>query len=123
VTNHQEIGQEVMNQDSQEATMPDPIDHPLWRAMYAAYDNSTAPSGRVEDWCDHHGYAAEIRAVADEYVLRFRDEWDATHAATERWLLQQALIAEGRENSEEFALLRALDHPEWRPVDRAEAGE
>lgn len=55
------------------------------------------------------------RAIADRHLERFRDQWNPTHAAVERWLLQQALIAEGRGTSEQFALLRALDHPEWQP--------
>ena len=37
---------------------------PLWRAMDAAYDNSTKPEG-AEFWKNEHGYAAELRAIAD----------------------------------------------------------
>jgi hypothetical protein len=44
--------------------MADPINRPLWQVMYAAYDQSKAPDD-VEYWEDNHGYAAEIRAVAD----------------------------------------------------------
>jgi hypothetical protein len=55
------------------------------------------------------------RTVADAHLKRFRGQWNPTHAAVERWLLQQALISEGKENTEQFDLLRALDHPEWQP--------
>jgi hypothetical protein len=48
---------------------PDPTPTPtrplLWEVMYNAYDQSTSPSGLAQDWADHHGYAAEIRAIAD----------------------------------------------------------
>lgn len=36
---------------------------PLWLAMARQYDESSAPAGMT--WQDHHGYAAEIRAVRD----------------------------------------------------------
>ncbi len=39
---------------------------PLWRVMFDAYDASPpAPADADNDWTDRHGYAAEIRAVAD----------------------------------------------------------
>jgi hypothetical protein len=36
--------------------------------MYTAYDNSTGPDGERGSWEDRHGYAAEIRALADWLV-------------------------------------------------------
>jgi 2,4-dienoyl-CoA reductase-like NADH-dependent reductase (Old Yellow Enzyme family) len=48
------------------------------------------------------------RTVADAHLKRFRDQWNPTHAAVDRWLLQQALISKGKENTEQFDLLRAL---------------
>jgi hypothetical protein len=98
-------------------TDPTPNRPPLWELMLKAYNKGWLVAGR------RTAYAAEISAIAEEYLLRFRDQWNPSHAATERWLLQQALIAEGKEDSEQFALLRALDHPEWQLPTRAEEGE
>ena len=39
---------------------------PLWRLLYDAYDNSTDSDGGMQNWSERNGYAAEIRAVADE---------------------------------------------------------
>jgi hypothetical protein len=50
-------------------TEPTP-NRPLWREMYEAYDQSTAPSGLAQDWADHHGYAAEIRAIAQRLAAK-----------------------------------------------------
>ncbi len=42
---------------------------PLWRVMFDAYDTSPpAPADADNDWTDRHGYAAEIRALADWLV-------------------------------------------------------
>lgn len=43
--------------------MTDTPQEPLWRVMYQAYDTSSHPQ-----WEEHHGMAAEIRAVADWLV-------------------------------------------------------
>jgi hypothetical protein len=37
--------------------------------LYEAYDKSKAPDD-VEYWEDHHGYAAELRALAEEIDAR-----------------------------------------------------
>ena len=42
---------------------------PLWRKMEVAYSESEKPGG-VENWLSEHGYAAEIRAIADELQER-----------------------------------------------------
>ena len=71
---------------------------PLWEVMRRAYDLSPpVPVDADLDWIDRHGYAAEIRAIVDEMVLRF-DPWLAEHAAVAEWLRAEADCAErGRE--------------------------
>lgn len=67
---------------------------PLWEVMRRAYDASPlAPMDADDDWTDRHGYAAEIRAVVDEMVMRF-DPWLAEHAAVAEWLTTEADRAE-----------------------------
>jgi hypothetical protein len=43
---------------------------PLWKVMRDAYDRSEAPPGAI--WEDEHGYAAELRAIAEEIETRYR---------------------------------------------------
>ena len=46
--------------------MPMTNPKPLWKVMQRAYDESD--DGTRNDWKMHHGYAAELRAIADEVV-------------------------------------------------------
>lgn len=67
---------------------------PLWRTMLAAYSNrwldvELTSTGNAEGLA----YAAEIRAIADELVMRF-DPWLAEHAAVAEWLRNEADRAE-----------------------------
>jgi hypothetical protein len=57
--------------------------------MYAAYDQSKAPDD-AEYWEDHHGFAAEIRAIAEE-VHRRRNY---SHGELFAWLQSEADRAE-----------------------------
>ena len=46
--------------------MTTPNRPPLWREMHDAWDTAPpAPADADDDWTYRHGYAAEIRAVAD----------------------------------------------------------
>ena len=67
---------------------PTPNRPSLWRVMQDAYFKGRNPGNS-----DHHGYAAEIRAIADEMVLQF-DPWLEEHAAVADWLEAEARRAE-----------------------------
>jgi hypothetical protein len=69
---------------------------PLWRVMHNAYDNSTKPEG-AEDWENEHGYAAEIRAIADEIDERFKRLDYMTAEEITTWLRAEANRAEAGE--------------------------
>lgn len=92
--------------------MTDPP-RPLWRVMRVAYARSTAPSGDLTGWKTHHGYAAELRAIAD-WLVPEEDEppFIARNASCEMWL-ERGMLRERQR-------LRLLLLNE---ADRAEAGE
>jgi len=64
---------------------------PLWRAMDLAYDRSVAPDGEPM-WESYHGYAAELRAIADAIPEEFYGA-----GGVRRWLLEEADRAEAGE--------------------------
>jgi hypothetical protein len=73
-------------------TMSSTQGQPLWRVMNLAYDNSSHPQ-----WEEHHGMAAEIRAVAD--WIKRRQEFEYGHTLRDvrevlGWLRAEADRAE-----------------------------
>ena len=87
---------------------------PLWRKMEVAYRESEKPGG-VENWLSEHGYAAEIRALADWLVP---DEPDAPRSTDGSWnaAVQMGSDAIWMQRQHLRKLLLA-------EADRAEAGE
>jgi hypothetical protein len=80
---------------------------PLWEVMRDAYDTSSVPADLVEacdpqtgDWLtDRYGYAAELRAIADEVAPESpppEDHADATdwHAWSATHEIRALLLAE-----------------------------
>ena len=64
------------------------MSQPLWRVMEAAFLDGRIPGF---NYCD--GYAAELRAVADQMPVVF-DPWLQEHADVADWLLTEAQRAE-----------------------------
>jgi hypothetical protein len=84
---------------------------PLWKVMRNAYDRSSVPTEIIEAsdsqagdcLTDRFGYAAELRAIADEVRQRFFSGKDLDEASTDAfgdvidWLRAEADEAEGKE--------------------------
>ena len=85
---------------------------PLWRAMDLAYDRSVAPDGEPM-WESYHGYAAELRAIADWLVPEEPRPKTDDALSPGDW---GAKITRWLANQEKRNLLLA-------EADRAEAGE
>lgn len=66
-----------------------PQDQPLWRVMQGAYFEGLKPG-----FSDHPGYAAEIRAVADEVERRGEKGLDLDPGETAEWLRAEADLAD-----------------------------
>lgn len=87
---------------------------PLWQVMVDAYDTSPpAPADADNDWTDRHGYAAEIRAVANRIDSGEVEIQRPPSTASLYALLQWARCDERRRIRDELLL----------EADRAERGE
>ena len=67
---------------------------PLWRVMLAAGDLCELPDDLP--WDEHHVYAAELRAIADELPKRL-DRWGHEEMAVQKFLRTEADRAEAGE--------------------------
>lgn len=67
-------------------------DRPLWEVMDDADLNTKLTGKQMSDW-RRYVKASEIRAIADEMIMRF-DPWLAEHAEVAEWLRAEASRAE-----------------------------